>query len=55
MSLTKTRKTKKAATKKRVKKRKPANKGFDKAWQFWKNTQIDLSGFTFNREEANAR
>ena len=31
------------------------NKGFDKAWEFWKTVHVDLSGFKFNREEANAR
>lgn len=55
MAITKTRKTKKVASKKSLKKQKRTNKGFEKAWQFWKNTQIDLSGFSFNREEANAR
>jgi hypothetical protein len=29
--------------------------GFEKAWEFWKSAHVDLSGFTFDREEANAR
>lgn len=31
------------------------NPGFEKAWKFWKNIQVDLSQFKFDREEANAR
>jgi hypothetical protein len=30
------------------------NKGFEKAWEFWKTAHVDLSNFKFNREEANA-
>jgi|JI102314A2RNA_FD_contig_31_2427499_length_757_multi_4_in_0_out_0_2 hypothetical protein len=65
MSLTKTRKTKKVASKtraskktKRVVEKSLSNKrkrAIEKAITFWKNTQLDLSGFSFNREEANAR
>jgi len=42
----------KSATKQKVSKK---NTGFEKAWAFWKTIQVDMSGFTFNREEANAR
>ena len=31
------------------------NKGFEKAWLFWKDAQVNLSSFKFDREEANAR
>jgi hypothetical protein len=31
------------------------NKGFEKAWEFWKTAHVDLSEFKFNREEANTR
>lgn len=31
------------------------NTGFEKAWNFWKDIQVDLSQFKFDREEANAR
>jgi hypothetical protein len=31
------------------------NTGFEKAWNFWKDIQVDLSRFKFDREEANAR
>lgn len=30
-------------------------RGFEKGWEFWKTAQLDLSNFTFDREEANAR
>jgi hypothetical protein len=65
MSLTKTKgKRKSAAKKTSLKKEKPvarksmSNKrkqAIEKAIAFWKTTQIDLTGFSFNREEANAR
>jgi hypothetical protein len=42
----------KSATKQKVSKK---NTGFEKAWAFWKTIQLDMSGFTFNRKEANAR
>jgi hypothetical protein len=29
--------------------------GFEKAWKFWREIQVDLSQFKFDREEANAR
>lgn len=34
---------------------KKMNKGFEKAWKFWKTAKVDLSNFKFDREEANAR
>jgi hypothetical protein len=46
---------KKAARKLVAKKSKKANKGFDKAWEFWKTANVDLSNFKFDREEANVR
>jgi hypothetical protein len=57
MSTVKTRKKISTPKKVRSKKRfgKKANPGFAKAWEFWKTTQIDLSNFKFDREDANAR
>ena len=46
--------TKKTIKKKSIAKVKPS-KGFEKAWQFWKEAQVNLSTFKFDREEANAR
>jgi hypothetical protein len=34
---------------------KKQSRGFEKAWEFWKTAQLDLSNFKFDREEANAR
>ena len=44
--------TRKSAAKPKASKK---NSGFEKAWAFWETIQADMSGFTFNREEANAR
>ena len=35
--------------------RKKNNHSFEKAWVFWKEVQVDLGNFKFDREEANAR
>ncbi|MBY0433789.1 MAG: hypothetical protein K2U26_06735 [Cyclobacteriaceae bacterium] len=34
---------------------KRTGRGFEKAWEFWKTAQVNLSNFRFDREEANAR
>ncbi len=49
-----TKKIKKDARKTSVAKNQK-NKGFEKAWEFWKTAHVDLSKFKFSREEANAR
>ena len=46
---------KKNKAKRALKSEKNQNHGFEKAWEFWKTAQIDLSTFKFDREEANAR
>jgi hypothetical protein len=35
--------------------RKKVGHSFEKAWTFWRDAQVDLSHFKFDREEANAR
>jgi hypothetical protein len=46
---------KKNKAKRTFKSVKNKSQGFEKAWEFWKTAQIDLSTFKFDREEANAR
>ena len=45
----------KESTRKIARAKNQKNKGFEKAWEFWKTARVDLSGFKFNRQEANAR
>jgi hypothetical protein len=55
MAITKTKIDRKKVAKKVKSKRVSKTKSsFDKAWDFWKTVQVDLSNFKFDREEANA-
>ncbi|HTH56343.1 MAG TPA: hypothetical protein VL728_09875 [Cyclobacteriaceae bacterium] len=35
--------------------RRKAKDSFEKTWEFWKEVQVDMSNFKFDREIANAR